>query len=322
MSPIKASIVVPAYNAGQTVRALLEALRWQDCGQPFEVIIVDDGSTDDTAAIVAGYPHVRYFRQTNAGPASARNCGARHALGDILLFTDSDCCPRPDWIRRMLSGFSDDSITAVTGSYGIANPRNMLANVIHTEIVLRHRFLMPEFPKVLGSYNFAVRKDFFHALGGFNQDYRRASGEDNDLGYRILAARGRIHFLRDALVDHYHQTSLGKYLQEQFRHGVWRAKMYFDHPRMATGDNYTFWKDMFEVPATWTVGVAIIWPGLFWGLGLALFLFLFEAAFGVWGMRSLGGGGFAGSVMFARAFARSSGFVAGGIKLALACGKR
>jgi Trk-type K+ transport system membrane component len=53
-----------------------------------------------------------------------------------------------------------------------------------------------------------------------------------------------------------------------------------------------------------------------------LFLFLFEAAFGVWGMRSLGGGGFAGSVMFARAFARSSGFVAGGIKLALACGKR
>lgn len=323
MTHLSASVIVPAYNAGATLRQLIDALACQDCGDAFEVIIVDDGSSDSTPTIAAACAHIRYFRQVNAGPAAARNCGARHAGGEILLFTDSDCRPRPDWVRRMLSAFSDESITAVAGSYGIANPQNMLAGIIHTEIVLRHRFLMPEFPKVLGSYNFAIRKDFFHALGGFNQDYRRASGEDNDLGYRILAERGRIRFCRDILVDHYHQTRLGKYLQEQFRHGFWRAKMYFDHPRMAGGDNYTFWKDIFEIPAVWMAGVAFVWPGSSAGVALGLLLFLFEVFFGIWGMKSFFAGLGAGSVMFARALARSSGFFAGVLgQILLAAGEK
>ena len=98
MNPICVSVIVPAYNASATIGKTLEALSRQNCFQPFEVIVVDDGSSDNTADIVHSFAAVKYFRQDNAGPASARNLGAKMAQGDYLAFTDSDCIPHEDWI--------------------------------------------------------------------------------------------------------------------------------------------------------------------------------------------------------------------------------
>ena len=242
------SVIIPAYNAEDTLAAAIEAVCAQDAVARVELIVVDDGSTDTTADIVRRYPGVVYVHQDNAGPASARNHGARIAKGSILFFTDSDCSPERSWISKMLKGFAHESVSAVAGSYGIANTASPLARVIHAEIVFRHRVLMPDFPKAFGSYNVAIRRAVFEAAGGFNAQYRTASGEDNDLSYKIIARGGRIFFRRDACVDHYHQEALPRYLKEQFRHGVWRLKMYADHPGMMAGDGYTFWKDVVEVP--------------------------------------------------------------------------
>jgi len=248
---------VPAYNASATIGRALEALSKQNCFQPYEVIVVDDGSVDNTADIVtrvwipafAGMTKkLTYVRQDNAGPAAARNHGARLASGEFLAFTDSDCIPHEDWISRLMAGFAQEHIGVVAGSYGIANPESRLARCICKEILWRHTHLMPDFPNSFGSYNFCAKKNVFDAVGGFNTAYRTASGEDNDLSYKIIASGWRIYFERKALVDHYHPTQIIKYLKEQFRHGFWRVRMYKDHPRMMRGDGYTFWKDIVEVP--------------------------------------------------------------------------
>lgn len=305
------SVVVPAYNAEATLSGLINAVLGQKYHGGVELVIVDDGSTDSTGEIVKQYREVRYVRQENAGPASARNRGAREAKGDFIFFTDSDCCPREGWIADMMAGFRQEDVAVVAGSYGIANPSSALARVIHADIMFRHHKLMPLYPKAFGSYNFAVRRGVFEAVGGFNDSYRRASGEDNDLSYKILAAGGRILFLKDACVDHYHPVSLPRYMKEQFRHGFWRVRMYLDHPRMMGGDGYTFWKDMIEIPLAVAQFAFFFWP--IPGFVVVTGSLVFQFVFGRLMMCSWAGSLWAGVVLWLRAFARTAGFVSGGV---------
>jgi len=321
MNPICVSVIIPAYNASATIGRTLEALSRQNCFQPYEVIVVDDGSTDNTANIVSSFASVKYLRQDNAGPASARNHGSRRALGDFLAFTDSDCVPHEDWISQLMAGMSQEHVGAVAGSYGIANPGSLLAQCIYKEILWRHHHLMPDFPNSFGSYNFCVRKNVFESVGGFNTGYRWASGEDNDLSYKIIGSGWRIYFQRRAFVDHFHPSRVVKYLKEQFRHGFWRVRMYQDHPRMMRGDGYTFWKDMIEVPigavilsglivsafhaeGLRAVGILIVFPFLLFEILSAFFMFhcFFE-------------GIFFGFILFFRAFARMLGLSTGILSL-------
>ncbi len=311
------SVIVPAYNAASTLPRVLDALTKQDYKNAIEIIVVDDGSTDDTPRVIAQFPQVMYIHQTNAGPAAARNHGAQLASGDFLCFTDSDCIPHIDWISLLIKGFSAANIGVVCGSYGIANPQHILARGIHAEIIFRHSFLMPNYPKAFGSYNFCVRKQVFEKVGGFNTIYRQASGEDNDLSYRIIKAGFRIFFMRSALVDHYHTIKLVKYLNEQFRHGYWRASMYFEHPDMMKGDDYTFWKDILEVPWAGLCLLALLLSCLnvvsFKSVLYFLFLlfFIFEIVAAQRMLQKIFEAIYFGFVMYLRAFARTFGLSTG-----------
>ncbi|MBF0511364.1 MAG: glycosyltransferase [Candidatus Omnitrophica bacterium] len=313
MSPISVSVIIPAYNASATIGQTLEALSRQIYPDPIEVIVVDDGSLDTTKDVVTSFPTVRYVRQNNAGPASARNCGASLAQGEYLVFTDSDCIPHEDWISELMKGFVRQEVGVVAGSYGIANRASILARCVYKEILWRHVHLMPDYPNAFGSYNFCVKKSVFEAVGGFNTAYRHASGEDNDLSYKIRKS-WRIFFNRKALVDHYHPTQIFRYLKEQFRHGFWRVKMYNDHPTMMAGDGYTFWKDMIELPlgVWWLVASCFCFTVLnkIFLLAWGLFL-LFEMIWAFVMTSALFEGIFFGSVMFVRAFARLFGFSTG-----------
>ena len=105
---MQASVIVPAFNADRTLAGCLTALDVQTLPtNDYEVIVVDDGSTDATASLVASFHRARYIFIPHAGAAAARNRGASVARGDILLFTDADCEPQPDWIERMLGAFED-----------------------------------------------------------------------------------------------------------------------------------------------------------------------------------------------------------------------
>jgi len=316
----KISVIIPAYNAEKTIRRALEAVMKQDVSEPFEVIVVDDGSQDATAQIVRAFPSVVYIHQPNAGSAAARNRGAAAARGEVFLFTDSDCVPHPDWVRLMTAAFRDGGAGAVAGSYGIANPQSRLAAVIHDEIMYRHKQLMPDEPKVLGSYNFAVLRHVFQNIDGFDEGYRTASGEDNDLSYRLIGAGYKIVFARNALVDHHHPESMKRYLYEQYRHGFWRAKMYREHPQMSQGDDYTFWKDVVEIPLAGMASLLIVLsvfsgPGFVAAFLILIFILsLLEIFFSFNITRGLSRVAVLSVMMTLRAFARTFGFVTGTIK--------
>ncbi len=228
------SVIVPAYNAAATLAECLHACLNQTHAST-EVIVVDDGSTDDTPAIVEAFS-VHYVRQENRGPASARNRGVGIARGDVVAFTDADCVPEADWIERLLGGFEKNTV-AVGGTYGIRNDSSLLARLIHEEIVLRHKNFR-DTVDFLGSFNVAYEKSAFQNAGGFDESFPIASAEDNDLAYRLQDAGGVLRFVRDARVSHYHPTKLWPYLRTQARHGYWRMKLYAKHPRRGTGDQY------------------------------------------------------------------------------------
>lgn len=242
---LRASIIIPAYNAQKPLAECLAACLAQD-HPDFEIILVDDGSTDDTGLIAAQFKAVRYHRQPNGGPASARNTGARLATGEILVYTDADCIPQADWLGQLTDGF-EEGVVAVGGTYAIANPASRLARVIQAEIAQRHLQFKGDVD-FLGSFNVAYRRDAFEAVGGFDASYRQASGEDNDLAYRLHNQNGRMIFNPKAVVAHYHPERLLAYLRTQARHGYWRVKLYRDHPRRAGGDQYAGWPDLFAPP--------------------------------------------------------------------------
>jgi glycosyltransferase involved in cell wall biosynthesis len=254
---MRVSIVIPACNAAATIGACVQACLAQTHA-PAEVIVVDDGSTDATAAL-AERAGARCIRQQNAGPAAARNRGANEAVGELVAFTDSDCIPRPDWLAALLTGFAHDGVWAVGGTYGIANPHSRLARVVHAEIMARHARFAEEVD-FLGSFNVAYRRERFLDVGGFDTGFTQASGEDNDLAYRLQDAGGVLRFARDAVVAHYHPEHLGRYLRTQARHGYWRMKLYAKHRgRARTGDRYAGIGELLGVP--WSLALVGLLPG-------------------------------------------------------------
>lgn len=320
MNANKLSVVVPAYNCEKTIKQCIESILGQTI-RNIEIIVVDDGSVDNTAQIIKKFSQVKYIYQNNAGPATARNRGCKEAGGNIVFFTDSDCLPQKDWIELAMRHFEDKDVSVVCGSYGIANNENLLARCIHSEIQFRHTHLISETPSVFGSFNFGIRKKVFECVGGFNESYRNASGEDNDLSYKVLKIGGRIIFERRSLVDHYHPSSFVKYMKEQYRHGYWRAQLYKDHLDMAKGDGYTFWKDILEIPLA--LLIALFTSVMFLNSYIAKLVFfifavlvLIEIYYGLKMIKKPIESFVMAAVMIARAFARAFGFVYGLIRSA------
>jgi glycosyltransferase involved in cell wall biosynthesis len=111
------SVIVPAKDAEKT----LGVFEWSPspggcCDIDYEVIVVDDGSTDETGLITRQYP-VKVIRKNNEGPASARNAGAWVAKGSLLAFTDADCVPSPSWLKNLTQPFTNPEVVGVKGTY-------------------------------------------------------------------------------------------------------------------------------------------------------------------------------------------------------------
>ncbi len=271
------AIVIPVYNGEATLDACLRACLAQTHAD-VQVVVVDDGSTDDTAAIATRYA-VTYVRQDQSGPAAARNLGAKSVTSDYIAFTDADCIPDPRWIEQLLLAFDED-VVAAGGTYGNENAESWLSRMIHEEIQVRHAGFGRDVD-FLGSLNVMYRRDAFEAAGGFDETFRTASGEDNDLAYRLQDAGGRLVFSPHAIVSHHHPTSLTHYLRTQARHGYWRMKLYQKHPNRAKGDRYAGLRDLAAtgLPVLCAVHIAALattWPidGVAGALGLALFAYV------------------------------------------------
>lgn len=238
--PFRAAVIAAVYNEEKHLAGLLEALLTQT-HPPHEIILIDDGSTDSTPALLQSFAardaRVRILTQKNKGPAAARNLGWRESSSEICVFTDGDCVPESDWLEKLLTPFADERFGAAGGTYKTLNGSSLLARFIGLEIAWRHS-RAGNTVDAHGAYNLAVRRSVLSETGGFREFYKKPSGEDWDLTYRI-SERTRIAFVREAVVGHYHPEQFWAYMKNQCRRGFDRMLVYRDHPRKKTGDTYT-----------------------------------------------------------------------------------
>lgn len=237
---IKYSVIVPAYNSINTIKDCLNALTHQSISmEDYEIIVVDDGSTDRTDNIVKKFP-VKYLRQANQGPAAARNHGAREAKGEIILFTDSDCVPASDWIEEMVRPFEKPDIVAVKGAYRTSQSA-LVARFAQIEFEERFEILKrAKSIDMVDTYSAAYRRDLFWQAGGFDESFPVANNEDTDLSYKLSSAGHRMVFNQNAVVSHLrHPDTLKKYAVQKFWRGYWRMMVYKRFPQKMVKDTYT-----------------------------------------------------------------------------------
>ena len=237
---MKVSVTVPAYNAERTIGACLKALAQQSYRQDsYEIVVVDDGSTDLTAEIAQHYA-VRLLSQENQGPAAARNAGAAAGDGEIILFTDADCIPQEDWIEQMLVPFQQDDVAAVKGAYR-TEQREIVARFAQVEF--EERFALLEgagYTDMVDTYSAGYRRQIFQDFGGFDTRFPVANNEDTELSYRMAAAHLKMVFNPDAIVYHLgHPDTLMRYCALKFGRGYWRMIVYRQFPDKMLRDTYT-----------------------------------------------------------------------------------
>jgi glycosyltransferase involved in cell wall biosynthesis len=234
------SVIVPAYNAAETLAACLEGLLDQTTPRgSYEVLVVDDGSTDGTGEVAGRFP-VRVLRQAHAGPASARNAGARAAGGEFLLFTDADCVPVRTWIEEITRPLAADGrVAGVKGTYR-TRQTGVIARFAQVEFEEKYARLRRRATiDFVDTASAAFRGDAFWQVGGFDPAFPVASNEDTQLSFTLVARGWRLVFAEGAAVYHRHSDSLGRYLRRKWRHGYWRTRVYRRYPRKVLGDSYT-----------------------------------------------------------------------------------
>ncbi|MCD6478164.1 MAG: glycosyltransferase [Candidatus Aenigmarchaeota archaeon] len=238
---MKVSVIIPAYNAEKTIGKTLEALLNQTY-KDYEVIVVDDGSKDRTSEIMKKYmkksKKIKLIKQKNAGPAAARNNGAKHSKGDVLIFTDSDCVPEKNFIEEMVKPIKGD-VAGVQGRYKILNKEKIIARFVQYEIEERYeRMKKFKYIDFIGTYAAAYRRDVFMKLGGFDTSFRKASGEDPEFSFRVESAGYKMVFNPKAIVYHPHPDTLKRYLKMKYGRGYWGRLLYKKHPEKKKGQSY------------------------------------------------------------------------------------
>ncbi|MBV9772188.1 MAG: glycosyltransferase, partial [Bryobacterales bacterium] len=193
------SVVIPVYNGAHYLRAGLEHLR-ASTDPPLECIVVDDGSTDNSAQI-ARECGATVISSPHCGPSTARNLGASAASGDILLFIDADVCVHPDTISRVLWNFeTDPALDALIGSYddspGSEDFISQYRNLMHCFVHQYGRREACAFWSGCG----AIRRHVFLTYSGFDQSY--LAMEDIELGYRLVHAGRKVILDKHLLVKH------------------------------------------------------------------------------------------------------------------------
>jgi glycosyltransferase involved in cell wall biosynthesis len=233
------SIIIPTFNGASRIGNCLDALLKQVTGGEAEVLVVDDGSTDGTGDIVARYAGVRLINQMNAGPAAARNHGAKEAMGSIILFTDDDCVPTADWLSTMLDPFSDPEVIAVKGVYR-TRQRSLVARFVQIEYEDRYR-LMARFPTIdfIDTYSAGFRRNRFLEMNGYDTSFPVPCAEDIELSYRMSARGWKMEFVPHAIVYHTHPDTLARYLKKKYKFALWRVLAVRKNPSKALKDSHT-----------------------------------------------------------------------------------
>jgi glycosyltransferase involved in cell wall biosynthesis len=264
----KVSVVVCSYNGARTLRECLRSLQELDYPD-YEVILVDDGSTDDTQQIAGGFPDIKYVRQENCGLSVARNVGAEMASGKIIAYTDSDCIADGRWLHYLVTAMLDQGVEAIGGP-NIAPPSDcwIARCVAASPGGPSHVMLDDCNAEHVPGCNMAFDRQKLLELAGFDPQFRVA-GDDVDICWRFKDAGYRIGFASSAVVWHHRRHTFGGYLRQQKGYGRAEGMLFFKHPLRFNAQGAARWNGV--IYGEGAVGLPLarrpVWHGRF-GTGL------------------------------------------------------
>ena len=237
---VPVSVIVPAYNEAANIAATVRSLVNSDY-PALEVIVVDDGSSDDTAGIVERLRlrGVRVIRQANTGKPGALNNGIRHARADLLVLVDGDTVFQPDTIHRLVQGFADPRVGAISGNTKVANRRRLLGRWQHLEYVIGFNLdrrmyevlgCMPTIPGAIGAF----RRRVLLEVGGVPAD---TLAEDTDLTMAVLRAGWQVIYEERAIAWTEAPSSLRQLWRQRYRwcYGTMQAMWKHRHALVERG---------------------------------------------------------------------------------------
>jgi len=225
----KVSVVICAYNAADTIDDCLTSIGAVTYPR-FEVIVVNDGSRDDTGTRARRYPGVRVIDIPNGGLSAARNLGLAEATGDIVAYTDADVRVDPDWLTYLVQPMLTSSFVGSGGPNVVPPEDPFVAQCVArapggpTQVLLDDRVA-----EHVPGCNMAFRRDALAGVGGFNPVYLRA-GDDVDVCWRLQAKGLKIGFAPSALVWHHHRSSVKAYWRQQAGYGEGETWLDAHHP--------------------------------------------------------------------------------------------
>ena len=238
------SIIIPVFNRSQEIDELLESLTLQTYSEKFEVIVIDDGSTDKSDIVVKNYQDsldVKYFYKENSGPGQSRNYGMKKALGNYFIILDSDVL-LPENYLDIISTILKNNFSEAFGGPDAALPN-------FTQIQKAINYAMTSFITTGGlrgsesknkkfqlrSFNLGLSKKAFEMTGGFSKQH---FGEDIDLTFRLWENNLSTQFIQKALVFHKRRTSFQQFFQQTFNFGAARPILNKKYPK---SNKLTFW---------------------------------------------------------------------------------
>ena len=232
------SVIIPARNAAEHLGQCLAALRQQTHPELLhQLIVVDNGSTDDTAAIAQQHGAI-VVHQPKRGAAAARNAGLAIATGDIICCTDADCTPTADWLAQISAPLREHPhLTACKGVY-LTQQKELVARFVQLEYEDKYDHLRPQ-PTIdfIDTYSAAYRREVLLANNGFDENIFYV--EDQELSFRLAAQGYQMVFQPSAAVYHLHAHTLWGYLRKKYYIAYWKAQVTRRFPERAVRDSHT-----------------------------------------------------------------------------------
>jgi glycosyltransferase involved in cell wall biosynthesis len=236
------SIIIPLYNGEKTLNECLTAI-FSSHYRHFEVIIVDDGSQDNSLRIAGTFPCTILQRDHNQGAAAARNWGARNATGDVLVFIDADIVIGQDTLDLFVDSLKQ--YPAVFGIYTHIPGTKDLLSLYQNFYAHKSMRDTKEITAMFYSYCAAISRELFNAVGGFDESWVRATFEDVEFGMRVGQWGYQIHCNKNIKVVHHNHYTLRKFIRNYYFKSLDLAKFMFSKKKLTlNNEGWTNYKNL------------------------------------------------------------------------------